>query len=76
MLGQNADSVAVESIALKLKRMGYGVGIATTVAADDATPGAFYAHAPNRKYYTTIVDQLAASDYEFVAGAGLNGFAH
>lgn len=46
MLGQNPDSVAVESMALKLKRMGYGVGIATTVAADDATPGAFYAHVP------------------------------
>ena len=75
MLGQNADSVAVESMALKLKRMGYGVGIATTVAADDATPSAFYAHVPSRKHYTTIVDQLAASDYEFVAGAGLKGFA-
>ena len=46
MLGMDADTVAVASIAAQLHEMGYGVGICTSVSADDATPGAFYAHVP------------------------------
>ena len=49
MLGMGPDSVAVTSVAAQLKDMGYGVGIITSVALDDATPGAFYAHVANRK---------------------------
>ncbi|MDE6160094.1 MAG: alkaline phosphatase, partial [Muribaculaceae bacterium] len=43
MLGVAPDSTAVTSIAADLHNMGWGVGITTSVAADDATPGAFYA---------------------------------
>ncbi|MDE6333252.1 MAG: alkaline phosphatase, partial [Muribaculaceae bacterium] len=44
MVGMNPDSVSVTSVARKLKDLGWGVGVVTSVAADDATPSAFYAH--------------------------------
>lgn len=73
MLGMDADTVAVTSVARMLQANGYGVGLVTTVAIDDATPGAFYAHVPNRKHYYDIGRQLAESGYEFAAGASLRG---
>lgn len=73
MLGMSADSIPVMSIAEKLHDMGYGVGIVTTVCPDDATPGAFYAHVPNRKMFYEIGCQAAASDYEFIAGSRWRG---
>ena len=73
MLGETPDSTAVISVAKKLKDMGYGIGITTSVAPDDATPGAFYAHVPHRSYFYEIGVQMAGSGYEFVAGAGLRG---
>lgn len=71
MLGMDADSVAVTSIAKTLYDNGWGVGLVTTVAIDDATPGAFYAHVPSRSEYMTVGRQLAESGYQFAAGAGL-----
>lgn len=74
MLGQNADSVSVTSIARILHDNGYGVGVVTTVAADDATPGAFYAHVPSRKMKYDIDLEGVQSNYEYIAGAGYDGF--
>lgn len=71
MLGMNADTVAVTSIAKTLYDKGWGVGLVTTVAIDDATPGAFYAHVPSRYEVMTVGRQLAESGYQFAAGAGL-----
>lgn len=73
MLGVTPDTVAVNSVARELKDMGYGVGIITSVSADDATPGAYYAHVASRKMYYDIDVQAARSGYEFIAGAGLRG---
>lgn len=73
MLGMTPDSVSVTSVAAQLFERGYGVGLVTSVAPDDATPGAFYAHVPARKMYYTIGEQMAASGYQFVAGSGLRG---
>ncbi|MDE7135498.1 MAG: alkaline phosphatase, partial [Muribaculaceae bacterium] len=73
MLGMNPDTIAVTSVAETLKKNGFGIGIITTVAADDATPGAFYAHVPNRKMYYEIGRQAAQSDYEVIAGASMRG---
>lgn len=73
MLGMDADTVAVHSIAKYLKEKGYGIGITTTVPIDDATPGAFYAHQPNRGMYNEITGDMAASDYNFFAGSILRG---
>lgn len=71
MLGVTPDSMAVTSVARTLFDKGWGVGLVTTVAIDDATPGAFYAHVPSRSEYMTIGRQLAESGYQFAAGAGL-----
>lgn len=73
MLGMNADTVAVNSVAKVLHDNGWGVAVATSVAPDDATPGAFYTHVPNRSMFYEIGCDMAASGYEFVAGAGLRG---
>lgn len=75
MLGMNPDTVAVNSVAADLFAAGWGVGIATSVAADDATPGAFYAHVPYRKMYAAIDSAFAVSGYQYLAGAGLQGLA-
>ena len=73
MVGMNPDTVSVTSVARQLKDMGWGIGIVTTVGADDATPSAFYAHVPYRKMFYDIDMAAAASGYEFIAGAGLGG---
>lgn len=71
MLGVTPDSVPVFSVAKALKDNGYGVGIATTVTLNDATPSAFYGHAPNRKLYYEIGQGIIGSNYEFFAGYNL-----
>lgn len=73
MLGMGPDTVSVTSMARILKDNGWGVGVITTVAPDDATPGAFYAHVPKRSMYYDIDIQAARSDYDFLAGAALRG---
>ncbi|MDO5394331.1 MAG: alkaline phosphatase [Bacteroidales bacterium] len=73
MLGMNADTVSVTSIARQLKDEGYGIGIVTNCAADDATPGAFYAHVPNRSMYYEIGRDAASAGYDFLAGAHMRG---
>ncbi len=73
MLGMDADTVAVTSMAKVLHDAGWGVGLVTTMAPDDATPGAFYAHVPNRNMFYEIGRQAAESGYEFIAGATWRG---
>ncbi len=73
MLGMNADTVAVNSIAKILFDRGFGVGLVTSVSPDDATPGAFYAHVPQRKMQYDVDCHMAECGYQFVAGSGLNG---
>lgn len=73
MLGVLPDSTAVNSVARFLKDEGYGVGVVTSVAPDDATPGAYFAHVPHRSMVYEIGVQAAESGYDFLAGAGLRG---
>lgn len=73
MLGMDADSIAVESIAAQLFKEGYGIGLITSVPPDDATPGAFYAHVPNRNMFYDITVQAAQSGYQFLGGSTLRG---
>lgn len=73
MLGRGPDTTAVQSIAVDLNKMGYGIGVVTTVCPDDATPGAFYAHVPNRSMYYEIGRDAAASGVSFLAGSNLRG---
>lgn len=58
------------SVAVKAKKAGKKVGIATTVSIDHATPAAFYAHQPSRKMYYEIATDLPETGFDFYAGAG------
>ena len=70
MIGMNPDTVAVTSVAMELKkRFGYGVGVVTSVAFDDATPSAHYAHRESRKMAKEICYDGARSGFEFIGGA-------
>ena len=69
MLGVTPDSTAVTSVAKVLHDNGWGVSLVTSVAPDDATPGAFYAHVPSRGMLYEIGRQAAESGYEFIAGS-------
>lgn len=73
MLGVTPDTMSVVSIATVLRQNSYGVGLVTTVAPDDATPAAFYAHQPSRNMFYEIGCDAAASGFEFIAGANLRG---
>lgn len=73
MIGMNPDTVPIYSFAKNLKEQGYGIGIGTTCAPDDATPAAFYAHVPNRYMQYEIGKDLAESGFDFIAGADLRG---
>lgn len=73
MIAMTPDTVEVVSIARKLKDEGWGIGILTSNAPDDATPASFYAHVPNRKMFADINKAAAASGYDFLGGASLRG---
>lgn len=70
MIGMTPDSVAVTSIATELKAQGYGVGLVTSVAYDDATPASFYAHQTYRGMYEEINADGAKCGFNFLGGAG------
>lgn len=61
---------SLTSIASHAKKRGYKVGIATSVAIDDATPAAFYAHDASRYNAYGIGVQLTQSGFDFFGGAG------
>ena len=75
MLGVDADTVPVKSIAYELKEKGYGIAIATSVAPDDATPGAFYTNVDHRNKFYDITKDMAKSDFDMFAGGKLRGTA-
>lgn len=70
MIGVNPDTVAVTSVAHELKeKFGYGVGLVTAVAYDDATPATHYAHRANRNMFEGINYDGARSNFDFIGGA-------
>lgn len=73
MVGMDADTVAVKSLADYFKADGYGVGVVTNVAADDATPASYYGHVPARWMSTEIDKQFADGNVDFLAGSALRG---
>jgi alkaline phosphatase len=70
--GVDTNDQPVENVAEMLKKQGWGIGVASSVTIDHATPGAFYAHVSSRSDYYTIGTQLASADYDFVAGASFS----
>ena len=72
MIGQTPDGTPAESVATKLRKEGWGIGIMTSVAIDHATPAPHYAHAEKRDDYYNIGTQLATSDFQFFGGSGFH----
>ena len=63
--------VTMYSVAHAAKKLGYAVGISSTVGINHATPGAFYAHQPGRSRYYEIGKDMLTADYDFYAGGDL-----
>ena len=74
MLGQLPDGTNVESLIELAAKKGKATGIVVTTYLQHATPGAFYAHVPSRHHYTTISEQLLASDIDIAIGGGMAYF--
>lgn len=72
MIGVTPDGEPVESVATRLKREGWAIGIMTSVAIDHATPAPHYAHAVKRDDYYNIGTQLATSGFDFFGGSGFH----
>lgn len=74
MLGLSPDTLtSYNSIASVLKSEGWGVGVLSSLSADDATPAAFYAHRPKRGMRYEISCDAAESGFDFIGGANLKG---
>ncbi len=74
MIAMSPDSTThYKSIARTLKDEGWGVGILTSVAPDDAPPAAFYANRLDRGMHAGIDEDAIKSGYEFMGGASLRG---
>ncbi len=68
-LGMDPDGNSPRTIAEFAKSKGYGVGVATSVGVNHATPASFYGHVPNRNLYDQLADQLIDSRMDFAAGS-------
>ena len=71
MLGQLPDGTDVESLMDIASAKGKATGLVVTTYIQHATPGAFFAHVPSRNHYTTISEQLLASDIDIAIGGGM-----
>lgn len=69
-LGMTTDLTdPVYSLAERAKASGMATGVTTSVSVDHATPGAFYAHVPNRGMYHQIGKDLITAGLDFYAGS-------
>lgn len=73
MVGMAPDTTDVQSISADFMRSGRAVGIVTSVAGDDATPAAFYAHAPERGMKQKISGYAPTSGVSFFGAPVFKG---
>ncbi len=69
-LGVGPDSCPLETILEKAECKGLATGLVATTHVMHATPGAFYAHTPNRDDYEGIALGLLVADIDVVIGGG------
>lgn len=69
-VGVDMDGNPVSNIAEWAKENGYGVGVATTVGINHATPACFISHTAQRGSYEEIAFQYLHAKVDFAAGAG------
>ncbi len=64
-------TIELESIAEKLKKRNWKIGIVSNVSLNHATPAVFYAHQPSRGNYNEIAIEMAESDIDYFGGGGI-----
>jgi alkaline phosphatase len=69
MLGLDHKGKPVESVAEMAKKLGWKIGIISSVPLNNATPAAFYAHQPKRYMYGEIIKNLAGSGFDYFGGS-------
>lgn len=71
VLGKDTSlTISFESIAEKLKKAGFKVGILSSVGINHATPASFYAHQDHRGMYYEIAKELPLSGFDYFGGGG------
>lgn len=70
-LGLDPVGNKLESIATTLKQNGFKIGIISSMQLDDATPAGFYAQRASRFLRYEIAQDLATSNFDYLAGGGL-----
>ncbi len=70
-LGVDAGGKTVYCLSDWAKAKGMGVGVATSVGINHATPAAFYAHVDSRYDFARIIDDYISSPVDFLAGPGM-----
>ncbi|MDD5729321.1 MAG: alkaline phosphatase [Victivallales bacterium] len=68
ILGLDPDGKVIESVAETAKKKGWKIGIISSVPLNHATPAGFYAHCPRRNLYNRIINDLAASGFDYFGG--------
>ena len=71
-IGMGPDKQPVESLATKLHKKGFKIGMISSSPLTDATPAAHYAHQENRSMRKEIGLELATSGISFAGGAGVH----
>lgn len=71
-IGLDKDKQPVESLAMKLQRKGFKIGLVSSSPLTDATPAAHYAHQLSRKMHKEIGLDMAKSGFQFIGGAGVH----
>lgn len=71
-IGVDLDGRPVESLAMKLQKRGFKVGLISSSPLTDATPAAHYAHQNKRSMRKEIGLELARSGVAFAGGAGVH----
>lgn len=71
-IGVDKDRQPVESLAMKLQKQGFKIGLISSSPLTDATPATHYAHQEKRSMHREIGHDLAGSGIAFVGGAGVH----
>ncbi|MDI6771137.1 MAG: alkaline phosphatase [bacterium] len=74
MIGVTPNKQPVRNLAEVAKARGYRIGLVSTDAVWDATPGAFSAHAESRRDAPSIAEQYVALEPTIVLGGGRGAF--
>lgn len=69
-IGLSPDGLILPQITKQLSAAGYRTGVITSVSVADATPAAFYARAADRDLIGPILQGLANSPLQLLAGEG------